>query len=51
MLDTVSCLIQRVHNAWAQRQLVGAFFIDVKRVFDYVAAARLIEWMMELGVD
>jgi hypothetical protein len=42
-LDTVSCLIQGVHNTWAQRQLAGALFIDVKRAFNHVAAARLIE--------
>jgi hypothetical protein len=50
-LDTVSCLVQGVHNAWAQKQLAEALFIDVKKAFNHVAAARLIEWMMELGVD
>jgi hypothetical protein len=50
-LDTVGCLVQGVHNAWAQRQLAGALFMDVKGAFDHVAAARLIEWMIELGVD
>ena len=50
-LDAVGCLVQGVHNAWAQRQLAGALFMDVKGAFDHVAAARLIEWMMELGVD
>jgi hypothetical protein len=43
MLNTVSCLIQKVYNVWAQRQLAGAFFIDVKKAFNHVAAARLIK--------
>jgi hypothetical protein len=36
---------------WAQRQIAGAFFIDVKSIFNHVAVARLIEWMIELEVD
>ena len=42
-LDAVGCLFQGVHNAWAQRQLAGALFINVKGAFNHVAAARLIE--------
>jgi hypothetical protein len=42
-LDAVSCLVQGVHNAWAQRQIAGALFMDVKSAFDHVAAARLIK--------
>jgi hypothetical protein len=51
MLDTVSYLVQGVYNTWAQRQMAGALFIDVKNIFDHIAAARLIEWIIELGVD
>jgi hypothetical protein len=43
VLDTVSCLVQEVHNTWAQRQIAEALFMDVKETFDHVAAARLIK--------
>jgi hypothetical protein len=50
-IDAVACLIQRFHQAWAQKQLAGALFLDVKGAFDHVSPNRLIRRMGELGID
>ncbi|KAL2012391.1 hypothetical protein VTN00DRAFT_5109 [Thermoascus crustaceus] len=50
-IDAVACLIQEVHQAWGQKQLAGALFMDVKGAFDHVDPAKLVKRMRELGID
>jgi hypothetical protein len=50
-IDAVACLIQEVHQAWGQKQLVGALFMDVKGAFDHVDVTRLVKCMLDLGLD
>jgi ribonuclease HI len=50
-VDAVACLIQRVHQEWAQKQLAAALFMDVKGAFDHVSSSKLVERMRELRVD
>ncbi len=50
-IDAVACLIHRVQESWAEKKLVAALFMDVKGAFDHVSRTRLIEKMMELGID
>jgi hypothetical protein len=50
-INAVACLIQDVHQAWGQKELMGALFMDVKGAFDYVDAARLAKCMLDLGLD
>jgi hypothetical protein len=50
-IDAVACLVQEVHRAWGQKQLVGALFMDVKGAFDHVDVARLVKRMLDLGLD
>ena len=50
-IDAVACLIQEVHGAWAEKQLAGALLMDVKGAFDHVAAPKLTDRMLELGID
>jgi Reverse transcriptase (RNA-dependent DNA polymerase) len=50
-IDAVACLIQEVHQAWGQKQLAGALFMDVKGAFDHVNPCKLTRRMVELGLD
>ena len=50
-IDAVACLIQNTHDAWKLQQLVGALFLDVKGAFDHVNPSRLVNRLIELGLD
>jgi ribonuclease HI len=50
-IDAVACLIQSTHEAWRQKQLMGALFMDVKGAFDHVNPGKLVARMIELGLD
>lgn len=50
-IDAVAYLIQKTQEAWNQRQLIGALFLDVKGAFDHVHPEKLVARMAELGLD
>jgi len=50
-IDAVACLIQTVHEAWNQKLLAAALFMDVKGAFDHLDPTRLIRRMREIGID
>ena len=50
-VDAVTCLIQKVHEAWGQKQLAAALFMDVKAAFNHVASSKLTDCMLELDVN
>ncbi|KAJ5453717.1 uncharacterized protein N7458_004673 [Penicillium daleae] len=50
-VDAVACLIQSTHDAWKQKQLMAALFMDVAGAFDHVNDRRLVIRMLELGFD
>jgi ribonuclease HI len=50
-LDAVACLMQDVHQAWAQKQLAGVLLLDVKGAFPFVNPIILVRRMEELEID
>ncbi|EED11676.1 reverse transcriptase, putative [Talaromyces stipitatus ATCC 10500] len=50
-IDAVACLVEEIHQAWANGKLAAALFMDIKGAFDHVVLARLIEVLREAGVD
>ena len=50
-IDAVACLMQDVHQAWAQKQLADALFLDVKGAFPYTSPRRLVQRMEEMEID
>ena len=50
-IDTVTCLIREVHQAWGQKQLAAALFLNIVGVFDQVDSARLEKRMEECRLD
>ncbi|EED15961.1 reverse transcriptase, putative [Talaromyces stipitatus ATCC 10500] len=50
-IDAVACLVEEIHQAWANRKLAAALFMDIKKAFDHVILAKLIEVLREAGVD
>lgn len=50
-VDAVARLIQRTHDAWKQKQMMGGLFMDVKGAFDHVNPGRLVARMVDLGLD
>jgi len=47
----MACLIQHTHEAWKVQQLVGALFLDVKGAFGHVNRSRLVNRLIEVGLD
>ncbi|EED14170.1 reverse transcriptase, putative [Talaromyces stipitatus ATCC 10500] len=50
-IDAVACLVEEIHQAWANGKLAAALFMDIKGAFDHVVLARLIEVLREASVD
>ena len=50
-MNAVTCLIQKIHEAWGQKQLTAALFMNVKTAFDHVASSKLTDCMLELDVN
>lgn len=50
-MDAVASLIHKVQECWAKKKLAAALLMDVKGAFDYVKKTRLVERIMELGID
>lgn len=50
-IDAVACLVQTVHEGWAQKLLTGTIFIDVMGAFDHVDPHKLSEAMEAAGLD
>ena len=47
----MACLVQTVHEGWAQKLLTGTIFIDVMGAFDHVDPYKLSEAMETTGLD
>src|SRR6267378_4077628 len=50
-IDAVACLIQEVHEAWGEKRLAGTLLMDVKGAFPNTNPSRLIQCMVEVGID
>lgn len=50
-IDAVAVIVHQVEQAWAEKELAAALFMDVKGAFDHVAKNQLIARMLELGID
>jgi hypothetical protein len=50
-IDAVACLVQTVHEGWAQKLLTGTIFIDVMEAFDHVDPYKLNEAMEATGLN
>jgi hypothetical protein len=42
-VDAVACLVQEVHEAWAQLELAGVLLMNVKEAFDHIVLSRLTD--------
>ena len=47
----MACLIQEVHGAWGEMGLAGTLLMDVKGAFPNSNPSRLIQYMVEVGID
>ena len=43
-------MIANIEQAWGQKKLAGALFLDVKGAYDYVARKQLLKRMFELDI-
>lgn len=50
-IDAVASLVYKIEESWAEKKLAAALFMDVKGAFDHVSKTKLVERMMELGID
>ena len=50
-IDAVASLVYKIERAWAEKKLAAALFMNVKGAFDRVSKTKLVERMMEQGVD
>ena len=50
-IDKVASLVHKVQELWEEKKLAVALFIDIKKAFDHVSRIRLVEKMIELGVN
>ncbi|EED18393.1 reverse transcriptase, putative [Talaromyces stipitatus ATCC 10500] len=50
-IDAVACLVEEIHQAWANRKLAAALFMDIEGAFDHVILAKLVEVLREASVD
>jgi hypothetical protein len=46
----VAKLITTIEKAWQQKKLIGALFMDVKGVFNYVARKQLLKKIIQLKI-
>jgi hypothetical protein len=49
-VDAVAMMIATVEEAWKQKKLAGALFLDVKGAFPYIARKQLVKRMLKLGI-
>lgn len=47
-INMIFILIQKVSKKWEENKLTAAFFIDVKRAFDYVSKKKLFTYVIKL---
>ena len=50
-IDAIFVLVHKIQELWEEKKLVGAIFIDIKGVFDYISKNQLLRHMIELGID
>ncbi|EED23621.1 reverse transcriptase, putative [Talaromyces stipitatus ATCC 10500] len=50
-IDAVAYLVEEIHQAWANRKLAAALFMDIEGAFDHVILAKLVEVLREASVD
>ena len=50
-IDIIASLVYKVQECWAEKKLVAALFMDIKGVFDHISRTKLVERMIELGID
>ncbi|RJE17249.1 reverse transcriptase, partial [Aspergillus sclerotialis] len=50
-IDAVACLVQTVHEGWAEKRLTGTVFMDVMGAFDHVDPHKLAEAIGAIGID
>lgn len=50
-IDAVASLVPKVQEFWAEKKLAAALFMDVKGAFHRVSSTRLVERMIEIGID
>ncbi|EED23618.1 reverse transcriptase, putative [Talaromyces stipitatus ATCC 10500] len=50
-IDAVACLVEEIHQAWANGKLAAALFMDIEGAFDHVILAKLVEVLREASVD
>ena len=50
-IDVVAYLVHNVQEFWAEKKLAAVLFMDVKEAFDHVSRTKLVERMIELGID
>lgn len=50
-IDAVASLVHKVQEFWVEKKLAAALFMDVKGAFDHVSKTRLVERMIEIGID
>ena len=49
-IDAIAKLIAITEDAWNQKKLMGALFLDVKGAFDYIARKQLLKRIIALGI-
>jgi len=50
-VDAVAIMMNRTQQAWEQKKIAGALFMDVKSAFNNVDKTFLGKWMEELGLE
>ena len=50
-IDAVASLVYKVEGFCAEKKLATALFMDVKGAFDHVSQTKLVERIIELGID
>ena len=50
-INAVAALVHKMQKCWEKKKLAAALFLDVKRAFNHISKNRLIERMIDMGVD
>ncbi len=50
-IDAAALMIHKVYKIWEDKQNTKALLMDVKRAFEYVSRAKLVQKINELGID
>lgn len=50
-INATAFMIDKLYKIWEDEPIPGTLLIDVKRIFDYVTQAKLVQRIKNLGID